>query len=43
MHAGTIPGINGVIGMIKSRRRRDSIIVGCVIGLCTVLLLMYIF
>ncbi|KZT72890.1 V-snare-domain-containing protein [Daedalea quercina L-15889] len=39
----TIPGINGVIGMIKSRRRRDSIIVGCVIGLCTVLLLMYIF
>ncbi|EPT03518.1 hypothetical protein FOMPIDRAFT_1115882 [Fomitopsis schrenkii] len=39
----TIPGINGVIGMIKSRRRRDSIIVGCVIGLCTVLLFMYIF
>ncbi|KAI0734389.1 V-snare-domain-containing protein [Fomitopsis betulina] len=39
----TIPGINGVIGMIKSRRRRDSVIVGCVIGLCTVLLFMYIF
>ncbi|KAH9837258.1 V-snare-domain-containing protein [Rhodofomes roseus] len=39
----TIPGINGVIGMIKSRRRRDSIIVGCVIGVCVVLLLMYVF
>ncbi|KAH9929668.1 V-snare-domain-containing protein [Fomitopsis serialis] len=39
----SIPGINGVIGMIKSRRRRDSIIVGSVIGVCTVLLLMYVF
>ncbi|KAH8099841.1 V-snare-domain-containing protein [Cristinia sonorae] len=39
----TMPGINGIIGMIKSRRRRDSIILGVIIGLCTILLLTYIF
>ncbi|KAI0931503.1 hypothetical protein AcW2_000379 [Taiwanofungus camphoratus] len=39
----TLPGVNNLLSMIKSRRRRDSIIVGCVIGLCIVLLLMYIF
>ncbi|TCD64311.1 hypothetical protein EIP91_004258 [Steccherinum ochraceum] len=39
----TIPGINSLVGMIKSRRRRDSIILGVIIGLCTILLLTYIF
>ncbi|CCM00029.1 uncharacterized protein FIBRA_02055 [Fibroporia radiculosa] len=39
----TIPGVNNLISMIKSRRRRDSIIVGCVIGVCIILLLMYMF
>lgn len=38
----TMPGINNLLGMIKSRRRRDSIIVGCLIGVCLVLLLSYI-
>ncbi|KAF9650530.1 V-snare-domain-containing protein [Thelephora ganbajun] len=38
----TMPGINNLLGMIKSRRRRDSIIVGCLIGVCFVLLLSYI-
>jgi len=37
----TMPGINSLISMIRSRRRRDSIIMGCVIGLCLVLLLSY--
>jgi len=37
----TMPGINNLLSMIKSRRRRDSIIVGCVIGLCIILLLSY--
>jgi len=39
----TIPGINNLLAMIKTRRRRDSVVVGCVIGLCIVLLLMYVF
>ena len=38
-----MPGINNPLGMIKTRRRRDALIIGCVIGLCTVLLLMYVF
>jgi len=38
----TMPGIQNLLGMIKSRRRRDSIIVGCLIGICLVLLLSYI-
>lgn len=38
----TMPGINNLLGMIKSRRRRDSIIVGCLIGVCLVLLLSYV-
>jgi len=37
----TMPGINNLLSMIKSRRRRDSIIVGCLIGLCFILLLSY--
>jgi len=39
----TMPGINNLVSMIKSRRRRDSIILGLVIGICIILLLMYIF
>ncbi|EKM61663.1 uncharacterized protein PHACADRAFT_112469 [Phanerochaete carnosa HHB-10118-sp] len=38
-----IPGINNLLSMIKTRRRRDAIIIGCIIGLCTVLLLSYVF
>jgi len=38
----TMPGINNLLGMIKSRRRRDTIIVGCLIGVCLVLLLSYV-
>ncbi|KAG6845349.1 hypothetical protein H0H87_010458 [Tephrocybe sp. NHM501043] len=37
----TMPGINNVIGLIKSRRRRDHIILGVVIGVCIILLLTY--
>jgi Golgi SNAP receptor complex protein 1 len=37
----TMPGINNLLSMIKSRRRRDSIIVGCLIGLCIIFLLSY--
>jgi hypothetical protein len=45
-HAGfedTMPGINNLLSMIKTRRRRDAIIMGVVIGLCLVLLLTYVF
>jgi Golgi SNAP receptor complex protein 1 len=38
-----MPGINSLITMIRSRRRRDSIIVGCVVGICVLLLLGYVF
>ncbi|KAI5121833.1 hypothetical protein M0805_003267 [Coniferiporia weirii] len=37
----TMPGINSLLSLIKSRRRRDSIIIGCVIGLCIIFLLSY--
>ncbi|KAH8119809.1 v-SNARE protein [Phellopilus nigrolimitatus] len=37
----TMPGINNLLSMVKSRRRRDSLIIGCVIGLCMVFLLGY--
>jgi len=37
----TIPGINNLLSMIKSRRRRDSIILGILIGACLLLLLSY--
>jgi len=37
----TMPGINNLLSMIKSRRRRDSIIIGCVIGLCIIFILSY--
>ncbi|KAI0363617.1 V-snare-domain-containing protein [Pilatotrama ljubarskyi] len=39
----SMPGINNLLSMIKTRRRRDAVIVGCLIGLCTVLLFMYMF
>ncbi|KAH8835563.1 V-snare-domain-containing protein [Flagelloscypha sp. PMI_526] len=38
----TMPGINNIIGMIKSRRRRDSIIMGLVVGICLILLMSYL-
>lgn len=38
----TMPGINNLLSMIKSRRRRDSIIIGVVIGICIILILSYI-
>ncbi|KIY50431.1 v-SNARE protein [Fistulina hepatica ATCC 64428] len=38
----TVPGINKLVSMIKSRRRRDSIIMGVVIGTCAILLLTYL-
>ncbi|GLB35824.1 hypothetical protein LshimejAT787_0301120 [Lyophyllum shimeji] len=37
----TMPGINNVISMIRSRRRRDSIILGLVIGVCIIIILTY--
>ncbi|KAF8204024.1 hypothetical protein BJ912DRAFT_223524 [Pholiota molesta] len=39
---GTMPGINNLVGMIKSRRRRDSIIMGVVIGVCCIIILSYL-
>ncbi|WVR08079.1 hypothetical protein IAU60_005125 [Kwoniella sp. DSM 27419] len=38
-----MPGINSLITMIRTRRRRDSIIMGCVVGSCVILLLGYTF
>jgi Golgi SNAP receptor complex protein 1 len=38
----TIPGINNLLAMITSRRRRDSIIIGVVIAICLLLLLSYL-
>ncbi|GAA5925100.1 hypothetical protein JCM1841_005786 [Sporobolomyces salmonicolor] len=40
--ASQVPGLNSVIGMINSRRRRDSVIMGTVLGICTLLLLFFI-
>ncbi|GAA5847420.1 hypothetical protein JCM5353_006433, partial [Sporobolomyces roseus] len=41
--AAQVPGLNSVIGMINSRRRRDSVIMGTVLGICTLALLFFIF
>ncbi|GAA6018343.1 hypothetical protein JCM8202_001341 [Rhodotorula sphaerocarpa] len=41
--AAQVPGLNSVIGMINSRRRRDSVIMGCVLGVCVLLLLYFTF
>jgi Golgi SNAP receptor complex protein 1 len=38
----TMPGINNVVAMIKTRRRRDTVIMGVVIGVCMILLLTYV-
>ncbi|KIK70619.1 hypothetical protein GYMLUDRAFT_32662 [Collybiopsis luxurians FD-317 M1] len=38
----SMPGINNLVSMIRSRRRRDSIILGVVIGICIILILSYI-
>ncbi|KIM88839.1 hypothetical protein PILCRDRAFT_813824 [Piloderma croceum F 1598] len=37
----TIPGINNLLGMIKSRRRRDAYILGVLIGVCLLSLFSY--
>ncbi|KAJ3573543.1 hypothetical protein NP233_g2365 [Leucocoprinus birnbaumii] len=37
-----MPGINNLVAMIKSRRRRDSIILGVLIGVCTIIILSYL-
>ncbi|PWN54389.1 V-snare-domain-containing protein [Violaceomyces palustris] len=39
--AAQVPGLNSIITLIGRRRRRDSVIMGCLIGTCTVLLLMF--
>ncbi|CAO1621637.1 unnamed protein product [Parajaminaea phylloscopi] len=40
--AAQVPALNGIMTMIGRRRRRDSVIMGLLIGSCTVLLLFYI-
>jgi len=37
----TIPGINNLVSMIKSRRRRDTVIVGVVIGVCIIIIISF--
>jgi Golgi SNAP receptor complex protein 1 len=37
------PVVNSLLQRINFRKRRDSIILGLVIGVCTILLLMYAF
>uniref|UniRef100_A0A3Q4M6F0 Golgi SNAP receptor complex member 1 n=1 Tax=Neolamprologus brichardi TaxID=32507 RepID=A0A3Q4M6F0_NEOBR len=41
--ANRFPAINSLIQKINLRKRRDSIILGVVIGVCTILLLLYTF
>ncbi|AWO99803.1 Golgi SNAP receptor complex member 1 isoform 2 [Scophthalmus maximus] len=41
--ANRFPTINGLIQKINLRKRRDSLILGGVIGVCTILLLLYTF
>ena len=36
--AAQVPALNSVLGMISSRRQRDSLIVGGVLASCTVVL-----
>jgi len=38
----TMPGINQLIGMIKTRRLRDTVILGVIIGICVIIILGYI-
>ncbi|KZV87999.1 V-snare-domain-containing protein [Exidia glandulosa HHB12029] len=37
------PGLNSLVSMIRSRRRRDAIILGVIIGICTLFLFSYVF
>ncbi|KAK7063992.1 Golgi SNAP receptor complex member 1 [Favolaschia claudopus] len=37
----TMPGINNLVNMIKSRRRRDTIIMGVVIAVCIIIIISY--
>lgn len=37
------PLLNGLIQKIHVRKRRDSLILGVVVGICTILLLAYVF
>lgn len=39
--ANQLPGLNTLISKINTRRKRDSAILGLVIGVCIILLLMY--
>ncbi|KAH9814485.1 hypothetical protein DFH28DRAFT_1127537 [Melampsora americana] len=39
----SIPGVNSIVGMIQSRRRRDTLILGLIAGSLTFLLLIYTF
>ncbi|KAI5477537.1 hypothetical protein MNV49_006125 [Pseudohyphozyma bogoriensis] len=39
----SVPALNSLLGMINSRRNRDSVIVGSVIGICTLALLYFMF
>ncbi|KAF8527415.1 V-snare-domain-containing protein [Hysterangium stoloniferum] len=38
----TLPGIDSLLSMIKSRRRRDTIIIGCLVGVCIIVILSYV-
>jgi len=39
--AGMVPGVNGLIGRIGSKRRRDGLILGGFIGVCMLLLILF--
>lgn len=39
--AGTVPGMNYLIGKIGNKKRRDAMILGCFIGFCFLLLLFF--
>ncbi|KAB1265983.1 Golgi SNAP receptor complex member 1, partial [Camelus dromedarius] len=41
--ANRFPAVNSLIQRINLRKRRDSLILGGVIGVCTILLLLYAF
>ncbi|XP_025093020.1 Golgi SNAP receptor complex member 1-like isoform X2 [Pomacea canaliculata] len=41
--ANRFPIINSLVQRINLRKRRDSIILGCVVGVCIILLLLYMF
>ncbi|KAJ7293051.1 hypothetical protein C8J57DRAFT_14589 [Mycena rebaudengoi] len=37
----TMPGISNLVSMIKSRRRRDTVIMGVVVGVCIIIIISY--